>query len=132
VRNAAQFLAARLDRRFQSELARHLQPLFDQTGQRLVLLCGSCGLELLAAAWPRLAMPAGLRVLAIALGPVGRRLPSAGALVRLHVIQGAGDWISRLGCRGSPDLRVRAGHMSYLDHREVRAEVVRVSAAFLR
>jgi hypothetical protein len=132
-RNAAQYLAARLDRRFQAELTRHLQPLFDRTGRRLVLLCGSCGLELLTAALPRLAMPAGLRVLAVALGPVGRCLQVADdARIRLHVIQGTGDWISRLGYRRTPDLRVRAGHMGYLHRPVVRAEVVRVCAEFLR
>lgn len=131
-RNAAQYLAARLDRRFRSELARHLQPLFDRTSRRLVLLCGSCGLELLAAAQPQLRVPAELQVLSVALGPVGRRLPIADPRIRLHVIQGTGDWISRLGCRRRPDLRVRAGHMNYPYQPEVRAEVVRVSAAFLR
>ena len=131
-RNAAQYVAARLDRRFQRELTRHLQPLVDRTSRRLVLLCGSCGLELLAAAQPRLVVPAELRILAIALGPVGRLLTQTNPRIRLHVIQGTGDWISRLGCRCRPDLRVRAGHMAYLHSQEVRAEVVRVSAAFLR
>jgi hypothetical protein len=130
VRNAAQFLAARFDRRFQSELVRHLQPLFDRTSRRLVLLCGSCGLELLTAARPSLRVPAGLRVLAIALGPVGRRPPVAGSPIQLYVIQGTGDWISRLGYRHQPDLRVRAGHLSYLDQADVRAEVARLCATF--
>ena len=129
VRNAAQYLAARFDRRFQEELARHLQPLFDRTGRRLVLLCGSCGLELLAAARPRLVVPESLQVLAVALGPVGRRWP-AGSPFRLHVIQGSQDWISRLGYRGQADLRLRSGHMSYHSEPEVRAEVARLCAGF--
>jgi hypothetical protein len=127
-RNAAQFLAARLDHRFQAELARHLQPLADRTSRRLVLLCGSCGMELLAAALPRLRLPWELRILAIALGPVGRR--PAGQL-QLHVIQGSGDWISRLGYRGPADLRVPGGHMAYLDRADVRGEVLRVAKEFL-
>jgi hypothetical protein len=130
VRNGVQYLAARVDRRFRVELTRHLQPLFDQTGRRLVLLCGSCGLELLAAALPRLRLRPRLEVLALALGPVGR-LPAAGGL-RLHVIRADGDWISRLGCRRAADLRVPGGHLGYLRQREVRAEVQRVAEDFLR
>jgi UDP:flavonoid glycosyltransferase YjiC (YdhE family) len=98
VRNAAQYLAARMDRRFRVELTRHLRPMFDQTGCRLVLLCGCCGLELLAAALPLLRLRPRLEVLALALGPVGR-LPPAASRLRLHVIQAEGDWISRLGFR---------------------------------
>jgi len=131
-RNAAQYLAARLDRRFQAELSRHLQPLFDRTSQRLVLLCGSCGLELLGAALPRIRLPSGLRVLAIALGPVGPRLPAGQDRVQVHMIQGTSDWISKIGCRQVPDLRVRCGHMSYLWQPDVRAEVLRVSSEFLQ
>lgn len=128
VRNSAQYLAARFDRRFQAELARHLQPLADRTSRRLVLLSGSCGLELLAAALPRLCLRPGLRVLAVGLGPVGRR---PGSQVRLHVIQGDGDWISRLGYRGAADLRVPGGHMAYLNRADVRGEVLRVVSEFL-
>lgn len=131
VRNGAQYLAARRDRGFGAELVRHLQPLLDRTSLRLVLLCGSCGLELLATALPALTVPAGLNVLAIAIGPVGRRPPAADPPIRLHVIQGRGDWISRLAWRQAPDLRVRAGHLGYLAQPEVRAQVLRVSAAFL-
>lgn len=128
VRNAAQYVAARLDGRFQAELARHLQPLLDRTARRLVLLCGSCGIELLAAALPRLSLGADLQVLAIGLGPVGRR-PIGPA--RLHVIQGEADWISRLGYRGAADLRVPGGHLAYLNRADVRGEVLRVAQEFL-
>jgi hypothetical protein len=131
VRNCAQYLAARVDRRFGAELARHLQPLFDRTGRRLVLLCGSCGLELLAAALPLLRLRPRLEVLVLALGPVGR-LPAGGSRFRLHVIRAEGDWISRLGCRRAPDLRVPGGHLGYLRKCAVRAEVLRVAEAFLR
>lgn len=130
MRNSAQYLAARADRRFRSELARHLRPLFERTGRRLFLLCGSCGLELLAAASPLLRPRPGLEVLALALGPVGH-LPAAEG-IRLHVIQAEGDWISRLGWHRSPDTRVPGGHLDYLRQREVQAEVLRVAKDFLR
>jgi hypothetical protein len=131
VRNVAQYLAARADRRFRVELTRQLQPLLDRTGRRLVLLCGSCGLELLASALPGLRLPPWLDVLAVALGPVGRP-PPASRRFRLHVIRADGDWISRLGCRRAPDLRVPGGHLGYLRQGEARAEVLRVAEAFLR
>jgi hypothetical protein len=131
VRNGAQYLAARASPGFREELTRHLQPLLDRTGRRLVLLCGSCGLELLAAALPGLRPPPRLEVLAVALGPVGR-LPRASGRFRLHVIRADGDWISRLGCRRAPDLRVPGGHLGYLRRGDVRAEVLRVAEDFLR
>jgi hypothetical protein len=84
-RNAAQYLAARAGVSFRAELARHLQPLLDRTARRLVLLCGSCGLELLAAALPQLRMPPGLEVLVVGLGPVGRVSAAFGADVAMSV-----------------------------------------------
>jgi hypothetical protein len=131
VRNAAQYLAARTDRRHRAELARHLQPLLDHCERRLLLLCGSCGLEMLTAAIPALRLPPALQVLAIGIGPVGRT-PPAGPALRLHVIRARGDWISRLGCRLTPDLQVTGSHMSYPDQPAVRDEVLRVAAEFLR
>lgn len=130
LRNAAQFLAARSHGRFRAELTRHLAPLFTRTAQRLVLLCGSSGLELLAAALPALGPPPELAILAIALGPVARRAPHHPGL-RLFTLQGRGDWISRLGWPHPPDARVTGGHLDYAASPEVCRLVVPVAREFL-
>ncbi|NYZ61492.1 hypothetical protein [Luteimonas deserti] len=81
----------------------------------VVLLAGSCGLELLAG----LQLPADLRTRlhVFAYGPVARRAPD---VARLLCVQGRGDWISRLGWHG-PVQRVGGGHMDYLRRPDVRA-----------
>lgn len=122
LRNGAQYLAARRNPRFRTELVRHLTPLFTRTSSRLILLCGSSGLELLASALPAIEIPPGLSTLAIALGPVAResfRHPK----VRLHTIQGRGDWISRLGFPAPPSSWVGGSHLDYAASPEVRALV---------
>jgi hypothetical protein len=45
VRNVAQFLASRFDPCFAAEVARHVSPLVEYTDSRLLLICGSSGLE---------------------------------------------------------------------------------------
>lgn len=128
-RNAAQFASARLGSRLGREAARHLQPLFDATSRRLLLICGSAGAELFTAALPHLSL--GSRpVLAVALGPVGR-LPGPDDGVRVHVIRGDGDRISRWGCRAGTDVVVPGGHLDYAGSIAVRAEVERVAGEFL-
>ncbi|MDX1996446.1 MAG: hypothetical protein SF066_01905 [Thermoanaerobaculia bacterium] len=128
-RNTAQFLAAAWRSSFRAQVARHLGPLFSRTSRRLVLLCGSSGLALLEAAWPRLELAPGLTVLAIGLGPVARRVPSHPRLT-LVTIQGRGDWISRLGFAFPPNFRVAGGHLDYAASAEVRALVTRLAAEF--
>lgn len=130
VRNGAQYLAARRSRRFGREVARHLQPLVDATTDRLLLLCGSSGAQLLTASLPSLHLPADLRVLAVALGPVGR-LPGSGSGVEVHVVQGRSDVVSRWGHRGPVHRRVAGGHLDYAAAPEVRAEVLDVAGRFL-
>ncbi|VXC16835.1 conserved hypothetical protein [Luteimonas sp. 9C] len=80
----------------------------------IVLLAGSCGLELLA----NLQLDADLhaRLHVFAYGPVARRAPD---VARLLCVQGRSDWISRVGWRG-PVHRVESGHMDYLRQPEVR------------
>lgn len=81
----------------------------------VVLLAGSCGLELLG----NLHLDASLRTRlhVFAYGPVARHAPD---VARLLCVQGRGDWISRVGWRG-PVRRVDGGHMDYLRQPEVRA-----------
>ncbi|MBT8226506.1 MAG: hypothetical protein HKP61_15260 [Dactylosporangium sp.] len=123
-RNAAQFLAARFSRTFRDEIARHLQPVVDRTSRRLLLLCGSCGLEFLTAAWPLLVLPAELEIVAMVLGGFGR-VPAPGSQLRVYAVRGKNDLVSRLGCRLAPDERVPGGHLDYAASPEVRAAVLR-------
>ncbi len=74
----------------------------------VILLAGSCGLELLN----NLRLPDEIlgRIHVFAFGPVSRRLPRTAS----HVfVQGTGDFYSRL-CHRRPDHRVSCGHMGYL------------------
>lgn len=131
LRNGAQYLAARHSPRFGQEVARHLQPLVDATSDRLLLLCGSSGGQLLTASLPWVRRRDGLRVLAVALGPVGR-LPGPGSGVEVYVVQGRSDVLSRWGHRGPVHRTVTAGHLDYAAAPEVRAEVLDVARRFLR
>ncbi len=80
----------------------------------VVLLAGSCGLELLSNLHLDVSLRARLHVFAY--GPVARQAPD---VARLLCVQGRGDWISRVGWHG-PVHRVDGGHMDYLRHPEVR------------
>lgn len=81
----------------------------------VVLLAGSCGLELLANLHLEASLRARLHVFAY--GPVARQAPD---VARLLCVQGRGDWISRVGWHG-PVHRVDGGHMDYLRQPDVRA-----------
>lgn len=128
-RNIAQFLATAWRSSFRAEVARHLGPLVTRTSRRLVLVCGSSGLALLEAAWPRLELAPGLAVLTIGLGPVARRIPHHPRLT-VVTIQGRGDWISRLGFPFPTDFRVAGGHLDYAASAEVRALVAHLAGEF--
>ncbi|MDR7191878.1 hypothetical protein [Luteimonas terrae] len=81
----------------------------------VVLLAGSCGLELLA----NLGLPADLRARlhVFAYGPVARHAPD---VARLLCVRGRSDLISRVGWRG-PVHVVDGGHMDYLRRPDVHA-----------
>ena len=114
LRNALQFFAARTDARYRAVLAHALQRVVDATGQALVVVTGSCGLELAARAWPALAIPPGLRVRVIALGPASRgRLPFS--TTELTCVQGRKDRWSRRLHRGPVAFRPDCGHLDYYD-----------------
>ena len=119
VRNTRQFVAARRDPAFRDQLVRHLSPLVERTRRRLLVLCGSAGLELLLAALPDLPLHARLRLGVVALGPVSRRPPS---WLPVQVLQGRTDMISRLGYRG-PAEAVPCGHLGYVTSPAVRARL---------
>lgn len=128
VRNGAQYLASRTSRPFAVDVARHLQPLFDRTRTDLLVLCGSSGAALLAAAWPHLQVPPGLRVHVVGVGPVGR-LPQPPAVASVHVVRGRGDLLSRWGSGTRPDdVVVPGGHLDYVTSPDARAAIARVAA----
>jgi len=120
--NARQFMAAMNDAAFRNVLAARLGELFERTEDRLILLTGSSGLQLLNAAWPHVC-GAALNVQVLALGPA--------CLARLNIpasclttIRGSCDAWSRLLYRHSIDHEVTCGHLSYWSSPEV-IEVVR-------
>lgn len=135
LRNFAQLAAALARPAFGAEVARHLQPLVDAASRRLLLLCGSCGLQLFAAALPRLELPPGLRVGLVAVGPVCLA-PAAVFRDRpgldLFVVQGSRDWISRLGSRTGADARPPVDHLGYTRHPEARRAILQAASALAR
>ena len=149
--NARQLRAARGSLGFQGFLQARVGDLLDTTAERLVVVTGSCGLELLRAGWPvrgpEAPEPKGYgaarrpgpakgephadpprmprRTLVIALGPVAAapvRLPGA-ALVTLR---GARDGWSRALHRAPVDHATRCGHLGYWTCAETAAIVRRL------
>lgn len=112
VRNSAQFVAALTSSAFGQACARHLQPLLDASTSRLVLLCGSCGLQLFQAALPWLRVPTGLHIHLVGLGPVCLRFHRH-PQVAVTVVQGRHDWLSRSLCPLPCHYQVPAGHLDY-------------------
>ncbi|PPT33324.1 MULTISPECIES: hypothetical protein [Xanthomonas] len=113
--NARQYLAARGARVADADRMRVVALL--EQAPRTVLLAGSCGLQLLTA----LQLPQALRArLAVfAYGPVCTAPATFG---QLRIVQGRGDWISRLLFGAAPDLRPACGHLHYLRDAAVLAE----------
>jgi hypothetical protein len=114
LRNTWQYLWSRTDRTFQRTIARALQPWLDATCERLFVLTGSCGLQMLCSAWPELRDAGRLRV--VALGPACWR-PN---LPDLFTIQGRSDYWSRLLYRGPVSSYCAGGHLDYWNSLEVR------------
>jgi hypothetical protein len=121
--NAHQFIAAAVSRDFRAIIALRLDELMQRTSDRLFLLTGSCGLQLLNAAWPALTAARRARIEVVALGPASLdaiRVPRA----QLTTVQGARDAWSRWLFRGPVDHRVPCGHLDYWTLRET-IELVR-------
>lgn len=131
--NARQFIAARYDSTFRTEVARGLQRLLDHTSEHLLVITGSSGLHLWAQARPSLHIPPGLQVDVIALGPVMMSAPLPGGPtdpdLRLKVIQGRWDRFSQWGYRGPVDHQVDVGHLDYSGNAQVAALVADLAAA---
>jgi len=110
LRNARQWIWARRDARYRAALTAILGRLLAQTREQLLLVTGSCGIDLLAAVLPDL--PPGPPIYLVALGPAGR-VPVADRLADWVVLQGRRDGWSRLLWRGPVQGRPDCGHLDY-------------------
>ena len=119
-RNARQVWWALRSERFRGAVRRRLEALLASTSRRLILITGSCGLQLANVGWPP--APVHLRVDVVALGPA-----CFGALrVPAVVVQGRADGWSKLLYRGRVDVRCECGHLAYWGSAEVREKVGRI------
>lgn len=109
--NGYQFFWARSPR-YRKAAQHHLINLFSST-DKLFLIVGSCGLEILNQAWTEtIAID---RVFIVALGPVARHRPIASCTF----VQGSGDYISRLFFNNADIVIPQIGHMNYVTDRRV-------------
>lgn len=127
VRNALQVCWSLFSPEYRRAVAHVLQTVFRNTSDTLYIITGSCGLQILASAWPMLSVPNGLDVRVVALGPA---LLHAGALPvdRIAALQGRRDFCSRLLYRGRLAAQCDSGHMDYWtspDTRELVASLLR-------
>jgi hypothetical protein len=109
VRNARQYVALRRDRATAETVAARLRLLFAGTSSRLLVVCGSLGLELLLAGL-RQGLPVPPVVRVVAFGPVASGVPAS---LDLWVMQGRLDPISRLCYHGPVRSRPWCGHLGY-------------------
>src|SRR5579883_189944 len=77
VRNAMQVCWSLFSPAYRRSVAGVLQTVMRNTADSLYIVTGSCGLQILASAWPMLVVPDSLRVRVVAMGPA---LLRAGAL----------------------------------------------------
>jgi hypothetical protein len=126
-RNAAQTFWSAAPTVFRQALAQTLNTLLSRTNRRLILITGSCGLQLANSVWPELNKPAELDIRVIALGPA-----CFGTLqVPATVIQGRRDYWSKLFYRGPVKFHVPCGHLDYWTSHEVRALICKSTCEFL-
>jgi hypothetical protein len=122
--NARQYVWARTDPRYARLAASVLQRLFGSTRRTLVLVAGSCGLAIIAAASGFLRIPSGLTVRLLAFGPAG---PSPRGL-ELKSVCGTRDLWSGALYDGPRATLITCDHMEYWSSREARG----IAAAFAR
>lgn len=111
IRNLQQFAALRFSGHYRALVARHLQPAFTAS-RDIFVVCQSAGLEMLTAALPMLAIGAESSVSVLALGPVASRR-FGDRRIRLCVVKGRHDWLSRLLDRNAVTFETPCGHMDY-------------------
>jgi hypothetical protein len=113
IRNIRQASWCLLSQTYRTILRQVLHRAITSTEERLLILCGSCGLEMLNAADVTLSPQT--RVAAIG--------PTCLAAVRTrvdYVVQGRSDRISQALYRGRVDLRLPGGHFSYYNSLEAQ------------
>lgn len=115
IANGLQFLRSRTEG-YRRAAEPHWNAVLNSSG-RMILITGSCGIQL-AAASGVLRSAAG-RIKAIALGPTG----GTDAVFPVTTVQGDRDWISRRWYRQVDHPVPEAGHMDYWEHPEVRERV---------
>lgn len=104
-RNAAQVAMSMASPAYREVLRRVVQRAMDTSHERLRIVTGSCGLQLLNCVWEELRGEAEV----IALGPA-----CFGTLrVPAEVVRGDRDGWSRLFYRGRVDRQVSCGHLDY-------------------
>jgi hypothetical protein len=125
IRNALQVCWCLFSPAYRRSVARVLQTVIRNTGESLYIVTGSCGLQMLASAWPMLTVPQSLRLRVVALGPA---LLRAGALPveRIAAVQGRRDPWSRLLYRGRVAGHCHSGHMDYWSDPDARELVTRL------
>jgi hypothetical protein len=123
--NARQYLWARGEPAYGRAVALVLQPILASSSRSILLVTGSCGLQILQAAWPHLRRKPELRIEILALGPVGRapRFGEAG----FSAVQGSADLWSRMLYRGPVVHETNCGHLDYW-HDAVARDALRISA----
>jgi hypothetical protein len=125
LRNGWQFAWSLWSPTFQQTVARALQPLFHSTHESLQIVTGSCGLQLLAGAWPRLTKRENLFVRIVALGPTLLR-PYTLDTRTVFALQGRRDLLSRWCYRGGIAAYCDAGHLDYWQSAETRRRVAQL------
>lgn len=118
-RNARQVWWSVSSKHYRQYVAERVQLLIDGAGDRLVVITGSCGLQLLNRAWPRLRVPPAMRFDVVALGPACLDPPR----MRCVTVQGRKDWWSRQFYKGKVDYYCACGHLDYWASEEVRGFV---------
>jgi hypothetical protein len=108
-RNTVQYAALLRHTATRAQVAARLAPLLAHTTDRLLVVCGSLGLQLLQTGLRELPDPA-CRLRIVALGPVCAA-PTDG--LDLYVAQAPHDVISRVNYRGPVTLRPDVGHLDY-------------------
>lgn len=123
--NARQYLWARGEPTYGRVVAQALQPILASASKSILLVTGSCGLQILQAAWPHLRRKPEIQIEILALGPVGRapRFGEAG----FSAVQGSADLLSRMLYRGPVVHETGCGHMDYW-HDAVARDALRISA----
>lgn len=113
IQNTRQYLWARSEPAYGRAVALVLEPILASTSGSILLVTGSCGLQVLHAAWPHMRRMPELRIEILALGPVGSA-PHFGE-AGFSAVQGSADLWSRMLYHGPIAYQTNCGHLDYWD-----------------